>query len=163
MRNTLGDELLDDEDDDETLDSDDKQDVESSVISDPISLKQTLLEMIAGMIFFGGICELAGVWWVKDKLACSIGLWIGVAIAAGMAIHMAWSFDRVMDLPEKAATNKVRVQSILRYGILLIIFAIILLTDFVHPLTAFLGVMSLKVSAYLQPFSHIVFQKFKKK
>ncbi|HJA30141.1 MAG TPA: hypothetical protein H9956_00605 [Candidatus Eisenbergiella pullicola] len=46
------------------------------------------------------------------------------------------------------------VKSAIRYGLFVLVFAFITATDFASPLTAFLGVMGLKIAAYLQPVIH---------
>lgn len=131
-------------------------------VTEPTSLKATVIEMIVGMFLFGAVCELAGVWWVKDRLGCSIGLWLGIFMAAGMAAHMAFTFDRAVDMDEKSAENRIKLQAVLRYVIVVILFAIILFTKIANPLTAFLGIMSLKISAYLQPFIHTISRKMRR-
>ena len=44
--------------------------------------------------------------------------------------------------------------NLIRYGCIVIVFMIVLLTDVLNPLITFMGLMSLKVAAYLQPFTH---------
>ena len=38
-------------------------------------INNTLLELFVGILFWGVICQAAGVWIVKDKPGYSIGLW----------------------------------------------------------------------------------------
>ena len=52
-------------------------------------LNSALPALLLGILIYGVIVELAGVWFVEDKLRYSTGLWIGIALACGMAIHMA--------------------------------------------------------------------------
>lgn len=117
-------------------------------------LTSTVLEMIIAMILFGVLCELIGIWFVQDKLSYSVGLWIGIILAIGMALHMAWALDKGMDLSRKQAMAKIRSNSMIRYVVVVIIYAIVAVTNVGNPLAAFLGIMSLKVSAYLQPLTH---------
>lgn len=117
-------------------------------------LSSTMNEMLIGMIIFGFLCELVGIWFVPNKLKYSIGLWIGIVLAIGMALHMAWEMSRAMNLSRKNATVKIQSSSMIRYGVVVIIYAIVAATKIGDPLAAFLGIMSLKFSAYLQPLTH---------
>lgn len=144
-------------------DEEDSQPEEIIPSTGETTLLGTLCEMITGMFLFGILCEIIGVWFVKDKLSCSLGLFIGVIIAALMASHMAWTFETSIDKDGKTATGRVRFQALLRYFVVLGVFAVLMLTDFANPLAAFLGVMSLKVSAYLQPLIHKIFKVLNKK
>ena len=46
------------------------------------------------------------------------------------------------------------VANMIRYAVVVIVFLIVLMTKVLNPLITFLGIMSLKVAAYLQPFTH---------
>jgi len=46
------------------------------------------------------------------------------------------------------------IANMVRYICVVIVFVIILLTDILNPLITFMGVMTVKVAAYLQPFTH---------
>ena len=52
------------------------------------------------------------------------------------------------DGAQKYATSK----NLLRYAVVLVVFAVLMLTHFADPLAAFAGLMGMKASAYLQPF-----------
>ena len=52
------------------------------------------------------------------------------------------------DGAKKYATSK----NLLRYAVVLVVFAVLMLTHFADPLAAFAGLMGMKASAYLQPF-----------
>lgn len=122
-------------------------------------LNEALPELIVGIIIWGIICQLGGVWFVQDKLGCSIGLWIGIITAIGMAIHMAWSLNTALDFDEKSATNIMTKNNLLRYGAVLVVEGVVILTGVINPLTAFLGIMGLKVAAYLTPITHKLFRR----
>ena len=52
-------------------------------------LNDVLPELVLGIIVYGIVVELAGVWFVDDKLRYTTGLLIGIALACGMAINIA--------------------------------------------------------------------------
>ena len=64
-------------------------------------INSALPGLMLGIIVCGVISEIAGVFLVADKLNYTIGLWIGVLTALGMALHMAYVLDRVLDRGEK--------------------------------------------------------------
>lgn len=140
--------LFDDEDSDEVI--------ELKPVTETVSLKTTVLEMILIMALWGILCQIVILVFFKDKLGCSIGMWLGVIMALASSVHMAWSFDMAMELESKAAQSKIHFHAILRYVVIVILVAVILFTEFANPFAAFVGVMALKVSAYLQPLAHKV-------
>lgn len=129
------------------------------MISKLKKINDALPELIVGILIWGVFCQLAGVWFVRDRLGCSIGLWIGVLTAVAMAIHMAWSLDIAVDFGEKDATAIMTKHNLIRYAIVLIVEGVIIATGFANPLTAFLGIMGLKVAAYMQPITHKIFRR----
>lgn len=113
-----------------------------------IKINRTLFELETGILLFGLFCQLF-VFFVKDKSGYSLGLWMGILIAAASAIHMWWTLDRALELEEKAAVKSMTLHNILRYGFIIIAFALICVSKIANPLAAFLGVMGLKISAYM--------------
>ena len=116
--------------------------------------------LVAGIVIFGLLVQLTGVWFVEDKLGYSIGLWYGVAIGIGMAINLATViYDAVTFDGEGNANKRVAAKSMLRYLVVAIFFGILGYFEFGNLFTAFLGVMGLKVSAYAQPFLNKIVNK----
>ena len=52
-------------------------------------LNEALPGLVIGILLYGGILQVTGIWFVTDKIRYSSGLWIGIACAVGMAIHLA--------------------------------------------------------------------------
>lgn len=122
-------------------------------------INRVLPEVLIGIILFGLVVQITGVWFVIDKLRYSTGLWIGIILAIGMVIHMAVVLeDAVSLLSEKRAKNKIIVQYILRYTVVVIVVVLVLYFKLGNMVTLFIGVMGLKVGAYLQPITHKVMQ-----
>ena len=108
--------------------------------------------LVTGIVIFGFLVQFTGVWFVADKIRYSIGLWYGVAIGIGMAINLATViYDAVTFDGEDNANKRVAVKSMLRYIVVAILFGILGYFEFGNLFTAFLGVMGLKISAYMQP------------
>lgn len=118
----------------------------------------TVKEMWLGIGLWGIVCELATIWFTKDKAACSLGILIGVLLAMAGVWHMWKVLDTALELGEGAQKYQT-VRSVVRYLVYVIVFAVMMLTDFANPLTAFLALMGMKVSAYLQPAIHKIIER----
>lgn len=112
-----------------------------------------------GIIFIGLLCQFIGMWFVADKLLYAVALWLGVVLALVTVLHMYRTLDRALDLGADA-TKAVTKANLIRYGCIVIIFGIVLATGVLNPLITFMGLMSLKVAAYIQPFTHKLCNKF---
>lgn len=117
-------------------------------------IDRTLLELSIGIVLWGLICQLTVVWFVQDKAGYSLGLWIGVLLGVAAAAHMWWSLDHSLEYVQDAAVKMMTKHNILRYVAIVIVMGIIMVSGFANPLSAFLGLMGLKVAAYIQPFTH---------
>ncbi|MBO5057316.1 MAG: hypothetical protein J5988_03490 [Eubacterium sp.] len=115
-------------------------------------MNRTLFELLTGIMIFGIICQLF-VFWVKDRADYSAGLWIGILTAGISAYHMWRSLDRGLDLGEKGAVNYLSRQNIIRYVFITVVLIATAVTGIGNPLSAFLGIMGLKVSAYMNAFT----------
>jgi hypothetical protein len=51
-------------------------------------------------------------------------------------------------------TKRLSIKSVLRYLVVVLIFLVMMYFDLGNLISAFLGVLGLKVSAYAQPFMH---------
>ena len=124
-------------------------------------LNDALPGLVVGIVLYGVIVQLAGVWFVKDKLGYSIGLWYGIAIAVGMAINLAKViYDAVSMDGGKSAQRRIIAKSIVRYLVVVVLFFILGFFDFGNLFTALAGILGLKVSAYAQPLLLGVKNKF---
>ena len=123
-------------------------------------INEALPGLIAGILLYGLVLELVGVWFVDDKIAYSIGLWYGIAIAVGMGINLAVViYDAVTIDGTKNANGRVVAKSLLRYIVVAVLFFILGYFNFGNLYSAFLGVLGLKISAYLQPFLNKVINR----
>ena len=116
-------------------------------------INRALVELWLGILFTGLVFQLVGMWFAEDKLLYTVALWIGIVLALITVIHMYRTLDRALDLGA-GAQKTVTVANMIRYAVVVIVFLIVLMTKVLNPLITFLGIMSLKVAAYLQPFTH---------
>lgn len=123
-------------------------------------INDVLPELVLELFVYGLIVQLAGVWFVEDKLRYSTGLWIGIAVAIGMAINMAIVIRDTVDLAaEKQAKTRTTLFSMLRYIVVVIAFAVVVYFKLGNAITMFIGVMGLKAAAYFQPFTHKLIER----
>lgn len=79
-------------------------------------LNDALPGLILGILVYGVLVELIGVWFVSDKIRYTTGLAIGIALACGMAVNMAVVLQDAVDIyGESRAQSKIVAKSILRY------------------------------------------------
>ena len=127
-------------------------------------LNQALPELLLGILLYGIVIQVTGVWFAQDRLRYSSGLWIGIVKAMAMAYHIARIIAETIDCMD---AHKARVQitakGIMRYAAVVVVFSITMYFDLGNLVTLFLGVMGLKISAYLQPFLHKVLNKVTRK
>lgn len=117
-------------------------------------INETFLELLLGIWLWGIIWQAGGVWFVPDKAGCSLGLWLGVLMAGLCAVHMYRSLNLALDLSEKDAQKYVMSRNMMRYGLIMAVLLVLMITEAGNPLCCFLGVMGLKAAAYMQPLLH---------
>ena len=123
---------------------------------------ETLRELLLGTFVSGMVIWFIIFWFVTRKVYFTLGLWLGVLLALLAACHMWWGINRAVDLGD-GASKYVISQNMVRYGVIIVIFGIICIIDFASPLAAFAGIMCLKAGAYLQPFTHKIINKLKRR
>ena len=115
-------------------------------------LNKALPGLLLGIIIYGLLFQVIGIWFVEERLLFSTGLWTGIACAVFMAVHMAVSIEDAVSLgTEDGAKKKTIASAMFRYVVVLAVFVIMLYFELGMLLPAFFGVLGLKVSAYLQP------------
>jgi hypothetical protein len=108
--------------------------------------------LVAGIIAYGVVVQLVGIWFVDDKLYFSIGLWFGIAVAVGLAINIATViFDAVTMGTGGHANRRIIAKSVIRYVVVVILFFILGYFKLGNLFSALLGTLGLKISAYLHP------------
>lgn len=119
----------------------------------------TLLEMLVGIIIWGLLAQIVLLMVFEDYLYNAIGLWCGVVVAGGMAIHMKRSIEDAYDLYGSDIGKQIRADSIKRMSVATIVIGVVFYFQAGNPLTVLVGIFSLKISAYAQPYMHKIFTK----
>lgn len=112
-------------------------------------MNRTLFELETGILIFAVICQIILLPF-HDRASYSMGLWIGVLTAMFCAFHMWRSLDKGLELGEKGAVSYLSRQNIIRYILIAVILIGTASLGIGDPITAFIGIMGLKVSAYMQ-------------
>lgn len=112
-------------------------------------LNDTLPYLLLAILLYAAVIELVGVWFVKDKIGYSIGLWYGAAIAMGLAYNLAKVIYDSCTLDARKRT--VIVKSLLRYFAVVALLMAFGYFKFGNLYMAIIGMMGLKVAAYLVP------------
>ena len=123
-----------------------------------IKINTTLFDLCLGIFFYGFVFQMIMLIFSRNA-EYSIGLWIGVVCGILGAIHMWWALNRGLDMAEKDAVRTVGGQSIIRYLALIVVMFALAKTGFANPIFTFFGYMGMKVSAYMQPFTHKISSK----
>ncbi|MCI9674607.1 MAG: ATP synthase subunit I [Lachnospiraceae bacterium] len=114
---------------------------------------RTLLEMQTGILFVGIVCQAVGAFFVERQVYYAKSLWFGIFMAIAASVHMYRTLDRGLDCGADA--SKIIFRGYLfRYAFLVFVLAVVMVTEVMNPLVVFMGYMSLKVAAFLQPFTH---------
>ncbi len=80
-----------------------------------------------------------------------------------MAVHMNYSIEQSLEMQEEDAQGYMRKMVVLRMGVMILAMAAICFLHLGSVAALFLGVLSLKFGAYLQPVLHRLNQKLCKK
>lgn len=114
-------------------------------------LNEALPGLTAGILAYGLVVWLIGIWFVRDRLMFTTGLLIGIGCAVGMAIHIAVVLLDSVALGD-GHTRRIAAKSVLRYLVVAAIFFAMMYFHLGSLISAFIGVLGLKISAYAQPF-----------
>ena len=122
------------------------------------NMSKVLKELLLEIAILGVVMQIIGALFVSDQLSYALGLWVGIVCSCLMAIHMEWALVTGMDMGD-AARGHVQKHSVIRYGVVLIVFGLLAYFMKQSVVPCFLGLMTLKVAAYLQPFTHKLIHK----
>ena len=118
----------------------------------------TLLEMLVSIIIWGMLAQIILLLFFDKYLYNAVGLWCGIVVAGGMAIHIKRSIEDAYDLQVDMG-KQIRADSIKRMMVAAIVIGVVFYFEAGNPLTVLVGIFSLKISAYTQPYMHKIFSK----
>lgn len=125
-------------------------------------INPTLRELILSIFLWGILLGVILIWLADSWIAFAAGLAAGVLTAAFMACHMYWFIENALELPQKEASKHMAKGTVIR--ILIIVIAALAVWKLGGNVAAlFLGIMTLKLGAYTQPFLHKMICKIYRK
>jgi len=120
-------------------------------------INRGLFELSLGTLFLGMVCLIVGVFLVKEPILYATALSLGVLLALVTAYHMYRTLDRALDYGDGAA-KAVTISNLIRYICIVAVFGMVWMIG-LNPLFTFMGLMTLKFGAYMQPLTHKVVNK----
>lgn len=115
--------------------------------------KEMLYRLLAGIVVIGLIEEMVLLFLCADKTAATIGLLLGLWVAAVNSVYIYRSLGKALELDEKNSVKAMRGPVLVRYCFMgMAVTAGLLKPQIFSPAGVILGLLSMKVSAYVQPF-----------
>ena len=122
-------------------------------------INDSLPDLILGESIFCIIAELILFFVFPNRLYNAIGLMAGFITAVFWAYNMSRGLDKAVSMDEGSAVRNMQKGTALRYGVSLIVLGVLIITGFGNPITAFVGMMGLKLAAYASPLMHKIFRR----
>jgi len=154
---------IDDIEDDIDDDDDDFIDIVPVIPEEPViifgfEINAVLFEMISGVVIFGLICQMTIVWFLTDKMSFSLGLLLGIIVAVGYTIHMWWSIGQYLYMGTHAP-GLARKHMAIRYMVVALVLGAAAMINQLEFLAVVLGVLGIKVGAFMQPLLRKVIKR----
>ena len=112
---------------------------------------KVLLQLIIGILLYGILIQIVGLFLVKDKIFFSYSLWVGIIMAIAMAIHMQFSIEKAVNQEGRAAQTVLSRAYLIRTVVIFLIMGTGAYFEFLSIIPCFIGLMGLKAAAILQP------------
>lgn len=121
--------------------------------------KKTFQELLIGIALFAILFFIPGLIMKVDKLAYYLGLGLGILVAVLMTISMYTTIEKSLNMDQKSAMNYTKRNAIFRLLLIIVVLVAAVYINSINVFSVVLGVLSLKLSAYLQPLTHKLFSK----
>lgn len=118
--------------------------------------KNLIVEVSVGIVLFTVMAMLAAFFLYPDRTVYA-GLFLGMILALVMFLSMALVLEKSMKTGDPKTVQKRSVISVaIRYFLLVMILITVTywFSNWFHPVAVVIGVLGLKVGAYLQPVLH---------
>lgn len=118
-------------------------------------MNETLKDLIIGIVLCMVVVCIIGALVTDNKLSFIFGELLGSIIAIMLAIHLNASISRALDMNEEGAAKYTKKMAILRL-IIMGCAVVVALTfpEIFNLIGTLLGILGLKISAYLQPLTN---------
>lgn len=136
--------------------------VQGCVMKKSQRINDTLIELLLGICLYGLVGIILILLVISDKGRSLRGFLIGLAVSSGMVVHMYLEIEKALYMDVAGALKHTRMTTAFR---MIAVAAIMIIVGLVKEdvISAIVGLMALKVSAYIQPLTHKCFNKIKRK
>ncbi len=127
---------------------------------------EKLSEIVAGILLSGGIIQV--LFFVAEffysqfrssRASFAAGLWIGVAAAVALALHMYRSIDRALEMEQEEAEQYMHRVYLIRAAVIVVMAALLWYTKAGSVMASFLGIFCLISGTRLQPLVHKIMSR----
>ena len=119
--------------------------------------KQTLIEMLIGLLIAIALVEVIGVVIVSNKLTYLLSVLFGGVVAAIVLFQMYYTLGKAVEMEEKNAARYTVLSSLVRLVIMGAALAVgVIWPNIFHVVGILLGLLCLKLCAFIEPIIHRV-------
>lgn len=122
--------------------------------------REVVKEVLAALTLFGiaGIALILIFFRGEALMPCLLGFLLGVALAAGLFLHMSVTLETTVDMRnEKQSKNRGTAMYLIRMSVTFIVFYLAWRSGKFNLIAVFCGVLGLKVAVYVRPIIHRFF------
>jgi undecaprenyl pyrophosphate phosphatase UppP len=112
----------------------------------------TFKQLLLGIVMIIIPALVIGLIIADSKLAYGLGLFLGTATAIFLLKHMAITLSKALDMPPKQAEKYAIRNYFIRYVVNIGILVISVLYSGISIIGVLIGLMSMKLSAFLYPY-----------
>ncbi len=123
-------------------------------MKDPL-LRETQIDLMVGCLAYSLVMELLGLVIMPDRLSYSLGLLLGTLTALAASFSMYLGIMHCSGMDARSAGRKMAAMSMLRTAGIFLICAIGLLSSRFSFAGILIGLLGLKVSAYLHVYTNV--------
>ncbi|MGN0204383.1 MAG: ATP synthase subunit I [Coprococcus sp.] len=131
-----------------------KSNLMSSIMSRLKTQNEALIDLILGILIFGMLVMLVGLFVAPDRIAFVLGVMLGTASSVVRAVHMAVTLERQLDYGEKDARAYAVRNYMIRYFILIAVLLLSVALGTAGMAGAVIGIFLMKPAAVLSPQIH---------
>jgi len=124
-----------------------------------INTSSVLIDMTIVDILYLILGEIIIFAFLPNKKLYAIGFLVGVVISIISTIHMKITLEHALHHLEKSAVKRSIVAYVIRMSFIALIFCGMYVTGVGNLLAGLIGMFALKLSAYLQSFTHEIIKK----
>lgn len=118
-------------------------------------INPTVIDLVIGILIYGIFLEIIGMIFVENRVSYTLGLLLGLFAAVLLVIHMYTTLDRALDMDSKSASSYIQKRSFLRALVMLATVALGMIFQQISFFAIVIGILGLKISAFLQPFTNL--------